>query len=121
MKIESVVTKPYGFFTGAWLGYGEEMMKVHIKEMARRKGYSLYKLALIMGLPQQTVYSWASQRTQPNYDNMDRLCTILECNMGELFTHDDYPLSEFEESQLMQKAAKAFQEYKAYKEARREA
>jgi len=61
-------------------------MKVFIKETARtKKGYSLYKLAQIMNIPQQTVYSWAAGRTQPNWESMDILCTILECELGELF------------------------------------
>ncbi len=61
-------------------------MKVKIKIVAQeKKGWSLYKLAKEMGLPQQTVYSWASGRTQPSYDNMDRLCDILDAAVGELF------------------------------------
>ena len=61
-------------------------MKVKIKQVAQeKKGCSLYKLAKEMGLPQQTVYSWASGRTQPSYDNMDRLCDILDAAVGELF------------------------------------
>lgn len=62
-----------------------QFMKVKIKEIAKeKKDWSLYKLAKELGLPQQTVYSWASGRTQPNYDNMDRLCDILDCAIGEL-------------------------------------
>lgn len=65
------------------------IMKVKIKDMAKsQKGWSLYKLAKELGLPQQTVYSWASGRTQPSYDNMDRLCDILDCGVGELFEAD---------------------------------
>jgi len=61
-------------------------MKIKLKEIAReRKAWSLYKLAKEMGLPQQTIYSWASGRTQPNYENMDRLCDILDCAVGDLF------------------------------------
>lgn len=61
-------------------------MKVKIKLIAQeKKGWSLYKLAKEMGLPQQTVYSWASGRTQPSYDNMDRLCDTLDAGVGELF------------------------------------
>ncbi len=64
-------------------------MKIKIKEVAQDKhGWSLYKLAKQMGLPQQTVYSWASGRTQPSYDNMDRLCDVLDCSVGELFEAD---------------------------------
>ena len=61
-------------------------MKIKIKEVVKmKKGWSLYKLAKVLNLPQQTVYSWASGRTQPSYENMDRLCDALECSVGDLF------------------------------------
>ena len=61
-------------------------MKIKIKEAVKKlKGWSLYKLAKVLNLPQQTVYSWASGRTQPSYENMDRLCDALDCEVGELF------------------------------------
>ncbi len=64
-------------------------LKIKIKEIARKKkGWSLYRLAKELGLPQQTVYSWANGRTQPSYDNMDKLCRVLECSIGELFEAD---------------------------------
>lgn len=61
-------------------------VKIKIKDVARsHKGWSLYRLAKELGLPQQTVYSWANGRTQPSYENMDRLCDALSCGVGELF------------------------------------
>jgi len=61
-------------------------LKIRIKEVARKiKGWSLYRLAKELGLPQQTVYSWANGRTQPSYDNMDRLCESIGCTVGDLF------------------------------------
>ena len=61
-------------------------MKIKIKEVVKmKKGWSLYKLAKVLNLPQQTVYYWASGRTQPSYENMDRLCDALECSVGDLF------------------------------------
>ena len=61
-------------------------MKIKIKETAKsKKNYSLYKLAQVLNLPQQTVYSWAKGRTQPSYYNMDRLCNVLECKIEDLF------------------------------------
>jgi DNA-binding Xre family transcriptional regulator len=61
-------------------------MKIKIREVAKRnKDYSLYKLAKELNLPQQTVYSWANGRTQPSYENMDKLCDALECALGDLF------------------------------------
>lgn len=60
-------------------------MKVKIKETAKtKKNYSLYRLAKEMGLPQQTIYSWAKGRTQPSYLNLDKLCDVLNCNIEDL-------------------------------------
>ena len=60
-------------------------MKVKIKETAKlKKDYSLYRLAKIMNLPQQTIYSWAKGRTQPSYANLDKLCDVLECKIEDL-------------------------------------
>lgn len=60
-------------------------MKIKIKEVAKeKKGYSLYKLAQVMNLPQQTIYSWAKGRTQPSYLNLDKLCNVLNCSIGEI-------------------------------------
>lgn len=64
----------------------ESTMKIKIKDAVKKqKGWSLYKLAKVLNLPQQTVYSWASGRTQPSYENMDRLCEALSCGIAELF------------------------------------
>ena len=61
-------------------------MKIKIKETVKlKRGWSLYKLAKVLELPQQTVYSWASGRTQPSYENMDRLCDAIGCCVGDLF------------------------------------
>lgn len=66
-------------------------VKIRIKEVARvKKGWSLYRLAKELGLPQQTVYSWANGRTQPSYENMDRLCEVICCTVGELFENESY-------------------------------
>ncbi len=61
-------------------------LRIRIKETARKKkGWSLYRLAKELGLPQQTVYSWANGRTQPSYENMDKLCEAIGCYLGDLF------------------------------------
>ncbi len=61
------------------------LMKIKIKETAKeKKNFSLYKLAQVLNLPQQTVYSWAKGRTQPSYANLDRLCDVLDCKIEDL-------------------------------------
>ncbi len=60
-------------------------MKIKIKETAKqKKNYSLYKLAKVMNLPEQTIYSWAKGRTQPSYINLDKLCDVLECKIEDI-------------------------------------
>ena len=60
-------------------------MKIKIKEIAKeKKGYSLYKLAQVMDIPQQTIYSWSKGRTQPTYLNLDKLCNVLDCKIEDL-------------------------------------
>ena len=60
-------------------------MKIKIKETAKKKkNYSLYKLAKILNLPQQTIYSWAKGRTQPSYLNLDKLCDVLDCKIEDI-------------------------------------
>lgn len=60
-------------------------MKVKIKEAAKTfKGYSLYRLAIVLKMPQQTIYSWASGRTQPSYENLDKICDALECSISDI-------------------------------------
>jgi len=66
-------------------------MIIRIKEVAKeKKEWSLYRLAKELSLPQQTVYSWASGRTQPSYENMDRLCEVMDCAIGDLFEAEPY-------------------------------
>ena len=60
-------------------------MKIKIKEYAKDvKNWSLYKLAQELNLPQQTVYSWASGRTEPSFENLDKLCNILNCKIEDI-------------------------------------
>ncbi len=60
-------------------------MKIKIKETAKqKKNYSLYKLAKVLNIPEQTVYSWAKGRTQPSYLNLDKLCDALDCGIQDL-------------------------------------
>ena len=69
---------------------GSIQMKIKIKECAKeKKNWSLYKLAQELELPQQTIYSWASGRTQPSYENMDKLCNTIGCQIGDLFEAED--------------------------------
>jgi DNA-binding XRE family transcriptional regulator len=93
---------------------------VRLKEVAReRKNLSLYKLAQVMDLPQQSVYSWASGRTQPNWESIELLCTILECRIDDMFQPE--PRTEYSKEQLVWRKEKELQQkYRRYKELKAE-
>lgn len=60
-------------------------MKIKIKETAKvKKNYSLYKLAQVLNIPEQTVYSWAKGKSQPSYINLDKICNVLECKIEDI-------------------------------------
>ena len=61
-------------------------MRVTIREVARtKKDWSLYRLAKEMEVSLPTIYSWAKGKTQPSYQYLDRICTVLDCGVEELF------------------------------------
>lgn len=61
-------------------------IKNSLREVAMRsKGWTIYKLAQELELPQQTVYSWAWNKTQPNYKNLLKICNLLDCSMEDVF------------------------------------
>lgn len=69
-------------------------MKIKIRETARAKnGWSLYRLAKELKIPAQTVYGWQNGRTQPRFENVDNLCSVLGCGVGDLFEAEPVEVS----------------------------
>lgn len=61
-------------------------LRLKLQETAKKnKNWSLYRLAKELGIPQQTVYSWASERTMPKKDNLKKICEILGCTTLDLY------------------------------------
>lgn len=64
-------------------------MKINLKQAAKKfKNWSLYKLAQEMNIPRQTIYSWQNQRTEPSFNNLDKICNLLECNINDILEHE---------------------------------
>lgn len=59
--------------------------KNNLKTVVREKGLSIYRLAKTLELPQQTVYSWAWNKTQPTYNNLVKLLRVLDCDFEDLY------------------------------------
>ena len=60
-------------------------MKINLREVAlQKKGWSLYKLALELDLPNQSVYAWQNGKVVPSLKTLDKLCNLLGCTIGDL-------------------------------------
>lgn len=59
-------------------------MKIKLRELCQRNNISLYKLAQMLDKPYQTIYSWANNRTQPSFLNMEKLCSVLNCEISDI-------------------------------------
>ena len=60
-------------------------MNLNIEKAAKNfKKWSLYRLAIELGLPNQAVYSWNSGKKVPRLDTNDKICKVLGCTFNDL-------------------------------------
>lgn len=61
-------------------------MQLDIEKAAKDfKKWSLYRLAIELDLPNQSVYSWNSGKIIPSLKSIRRICDILNCTPNDLF------------------------------------
>ena len=65
-------------------------MKIKLKDICNQRGISLYRLAILMDKPQQTIYSWAKGRTQISYLSIEKICQILNCSISDILEPEIY-------------------------------
>lgn len=69
-------------------------VKVLLKEMRDRRGISQNGLARAMGMSLNAVQHIEYKARAINLDTLDKLCTILECQPGDLLVHiPDNPIT----------------------------
>jgi len=56
-----------------------------IKEKSAEKGYTLTSLAIKLNTATSNVYGWDKDKRMPNRDNKNKLCSILECDISDIF------------------------------------
>lgn len=59
-------------------------MKVTIREAALQRGKSLYRLAMDLSIPHQTVYGWQNYNRLPAAEYLDEICNYLDCSVNEI-------------------------------------
>ncbi|HYP29375.1 MAG TPA: helix-turn-helix transcriptional regulator [Blastocatellia bacterium] len=65
------------------------MLKFRLGEILGEKGKSVYWLAKQTGMSQGAAWKLnAGQTTGIRFDTLDRICEALECQPGDLITHE---------------------------------
>lgn len=54
------------------------------KMVLEKKGWSLYKLAIELGVRDITVYRWNNGKAAPNSKNINKLCKLLNASYREV-------------------------------------
>jgi len=65
----------------------------NLREIRKNAKMPQYKLSIAMDVTQQTISSWEAGRTEPNMGQIDRLCKILGCDVGDLLKNTYRPIS----------------------------
>lgn len=64
------------------------MIKLRVHELLTEKGRTKYWLYKQMGLSYQNLTNLIDNKTSSiRYENIDKLCSILDCSVAELFEH----------------------------------
>jgi DNA-binding Xre family transcriptional regulator len=66
------------------------MIKARIKEIAEAKGIpNAYQLGVVIGVtPNVSARLWKDNFAQIGRGTLDKLCSALECNVGELLVYE---------------------------------
>ena len=60
-------------------------MKCNLSKFLETMGISTHGLAKKIGIPYPTMRNWVKGRSIPKSYNMDVLCAVLQCTIGELY------------------------------------
>jgi DNA-binding Xre family transcriptional regulator len=61
------------------------MIKVSkLKQIRMEKGLKVEHLAEMLGVTKQAVYCWERGVSAPVWDNLEKLCEVLECSVPDL-------------------------------------
>ena len=56
-----------------------------LTDLRERKGWSVYKLAKLSGIPQSTIATWYQRNLYPPIDKLETLCQTLGVSLSVFF------------------------------------
>lgn len=56
-----------------------------ITELRKARNWSVYRLAILSGIPQSTIATWYQKNLYPPIDKLEILCETFEISLSEFF------------------------------------
>jgi len=67
------------------------ILKVKLDEVLKSKGRTKYWLSKQTGITQQNIGKLCKNKTTSvKFENIDAICTALECEIGDIFESEEY-------------------------------
>ena len=97
-----------------YLVNGKSMdIKQRIDELRIKKGWSLSRLALEIGVSDNTVYSWYNEKKyQPSRKTIEDICNVFNITLAEFYSNIDFDNLKAQEVVLLEAFRKANDEDK---------
>ena len=97
-----------------YLVNGKSMdIKQRIDELRIKKGWSLSRLALEIGVSDNTVYSWYNEKKyQPSRKTIEDICNVFNITLAEFYSDIDFDNLKAQEVVLLEAFRKANDEDK---------
>lgn len=59
-----------------------------IRQLREARGWSVYRLATLSGIPQSTIATWYQKNLYPPIDKLEKLCDVFDITLSEFFFVD---------------------------------
>lgn len=73
-----------------------------LTDLRERKGWSVYKLAKLSGIPQSTIATWYQRNLYPPIDKLETLCQTLGVSLS-VFFYENTTDSEISNDEIIEK------------------
>ena len=84
-----------------------------ITELRKARGWSVYHLAKLSGIPQSTIATWYQKNLYPPIDKLEMLCQVFGISLTEFFSDGSLFSAGPEHKKLLQKWTLLFPKQKA--------
>lgn len=74
-----------------------------ITELRKARNWSVYRLAILSGIPQSTIATWYQKNLYPPIDKIEILCETFEISLSEFFCEGTPKTLTTEQENLLEK------------------